>query len=78
MVNPELRCRTECLDQGFVYCTNINFISFEGADKTKNGKCCSEANCQSSEDFVCTTALENAPNEFKYLTCPNEVEECGS
>ena len=80
MINPNLRCRTECIAQGFVYCTNKAFISYEGSAemRARNGKCCSESTCQSDPDFVCTTALANAPLEFKYLTCPNEVEECGS
>ena len=78
MINPNLRCRTECIAQGFVYCTNKAFISYVGDDRTRNGKCCSESTCQSDPEYVCTTALANAPLEFKYLTCPNEVEECGS
>ena len=78
MINPNLRCKTECIEQKFVYCTNKEMISYVDGDLTRNGKCCSEATCQSDPDYVCTTALANAPMEFKYLTCPNEVEECGS
>lgn len=60
-------CKTECIDNGDNFCL---------ASNTASGRCYSDDENTSGFGLYCSEDNENAPNEFKYLVCPNEPA-CG-
>ena len=68
-VNTKLKCKTDCIDQGKVFC--IDELS------SKPGVCCDNSeNCAQTKDSTCSSDTDSIG--LAYMTCPREPGLCGS
>ena len=64
------RCKTECLDQGYFYCSK----DLQGT----SGICCdSEKNCPRPKGALCSFDTIEGAMGLAYWTCPRDAAMCG-